>query len=99
MLVAPLLSATASKIPARGTFFARPGFIDDQIASVDILAIEGINCLLRFLRAAHCDKAKSSRTLSHFVHDEHGLSHRAELGEEFFERSFSGLKGEISYIQ
>jgi hypothetical protein len=99
VLVATLAAPTASKVAPRRTFLTRTGFVHDQVTSVDILAVERVNGLLRFLGTAHSDKAKSPRPLRHLVHDQHSLSDCPVLGEEFFQRSLRGLEGEISYIE
>ena len=43
MLVAPLSAAAISKIPPGRALLARPGLIDDQVAAVDVLAVESID--------------------------------------------------------
>jgi hypothetical protein len=99
VLVTPLSASASSEIASRWTFLTWARFVDDQIASIDILAIQGVNGLLRFLRAAHGDESKSSRPLRHFIHHQHRFGYRPKLGEEFFQRSLSGLEREISYIE
>jgi hypothetical protein len=99
MLMAALFTGARSEIAARGTLPTGPGFIDDEIASVDVGAVERFDRSLSFFSRAHSDKAKSARAARHFVHDEHGFSDGAKAGKKFFECSFGRLEGEITYIE
>jgi hypothetical protein len=98
-VLVPALTAPTAEVAPWRTLLTWAGFIHDQVTPVDILAVERVNGLLRFLRTTHGDKAKSPGSLRHLVHDQHSLSDCPVLGEEFFKRSLGGLEGEISYIE
>ena len=92
-------SAAAAKIFARWTIVTGPGFIDHEIAAIDILAVERLDGFLSFFLAAHRNKPKTARALGCAVHHEESLGDGSERGEQFFKRSFRRLEGEIAYIE
>ena len=79
--------------------FHRLGFVDGQITTVVILAVQGVNGLLAFFGAAHGDKTEAAGAVGFTIHDEVGFGDRAVFGKKGVEVLFGGLEGKISYVQ
>ena len=89
---------TASTATSRA-FFAGPGDVDGDGASIQLRAVHGGNGLLRFRFRAHGHKRKTARAVGHAIHHQVGFSNRAIRGECVLQVVFSGVEGKISYKQ
>ncbi len=78
------------------TFFTRTCYVDRQGATVEFLAVQGINGLLRFFGAAHGDERKSTGATRHAIHHQVGFHDRAAGGKSVLQVVFRGFEGEIS---
>ena len=102
-----LVAITTTTIAAAGTAggfatgtarFHGTGFIDGQITTIVVLAMEGVDGLLAFFSAAHGDETETAGAVGFTVHDEVGLGDGAVFGEEGVEVLFGGLEGKISHV-
>jgi hypothetical protein len=93
--VASATTATASAASA----FTRAGFVDHQRASADIAAIDGGNCLLRFVFGCHFDKSEAARLAGVAIRDDLSGSHVAGLSEQVMEFLVGHLVAQIADIK
>jgi hypothetical protein len=95
-------TATATAVIAATTaaggraFFTRLGNAYCEGASSHILAVKGLNGLLRFLVRAHGHESKAARTIGHAIHYQVGFRDRAMRGERVSHLIFSGFQGKAS---
>src|SRR5882672_11033277 len=54
-------AATSTATTATATIFPRPRFVDGQVATVKVCAVELLNCFLTFFIRSHLHKAKAPR--------------------------------------
>src|SRR5262245_59835195 len=90
------VSATATATAAAGSFFAGPGDVHSEVASVEVRSVHGVHGLFRFLIAAHGDEGKSARATAGAIHHEVGLEDRAVCGESVLEIIFRRIEGKVS---
>jgi len=94
-------AATAMTAPATASSFARrTRFVDDKIAAVEVLAIQGLHGLVGFLVILNFDEAKASRLTGEAVPDEGNAGRsntcrRKPLGKIVLRR----LKREIAHVE
>jgi hypothetical protein len=95
-------TATAATVAAAGTrraFFTGTGFVDGQIASSNVLALEGLNGCIRAFFGLHGDKREAAWAAAEFVHDQIDGGHGTVGRKEILEIVFGGVEGEVSYEQ
>src|SRR5947209_8476090 len=69
---AAAIAAATTAAAAPTTIFAGFGFVDFQIATVDLFAVKVGNCRLCFGRRRHFDKSESARAAGFAVFDDVG---------------------------
>ena len=92
------VATTSTTTPWRA-IFAWARNVDGQSTTVEFLAVQGINGLLRFFRAAHGDERKATGATRHAIHHQVCFHDRAASGKRVLEVVFSGFEGEISNKQ
>src|SRR5690349_19318116 len=98
-------TATAAKFApgtataAARTFLTRTGNVDRQRASIELLAVHGVDGLLGFLGRGHGHKSKAARAAAHAIHHQIGFHDRAVRRKCVLEVVFSGVEGKVSYKQ
>src|ERR1051325_7179981 len=90
--------ATTAAAAAR-TFFTRARDVDSERAAVELLAVHGIDGLLRFLRRAHGHESEAARAAAHAIHHQVGFHDCAVRGERVLQVVFGGVEGKISNKQ
>jgi len=90
-------AATASAAAAAA--FTRAGLVDNQGASADIAAIDGGDCLLRFVFGRHFDEPKAASFAGVAVGDDLRGSDVAGFGEQLMELLVGGLIAQIADIE
>jgi len=95
--VAAATAATASAAAAAA--FTRAGLVDNQGASADIAAIDGGDCLLRFVFGRHFDEPKAASFAGVAVGDDLRGSDVAGFGEQLMELLVGGLIAQIADIE
>lgn len=93
---AAVFTTSAATAAATRAVFARTGDIDGEGAAADVLAVQGINGLLRLLGRAHGHEAKAAGAAGHAVHHQVGLDHRAVRRKGVLEVIFGGVEREVS---
>src|ERR1041385_2012897 len=96
---ATAVATSATTATATGTFFARPSFIDGQIATVDVFAMQGLDSLVGIFFGFHGHEREAARASAHFVHDQIDVSDRAMCCKQVLQIIFSGVEGKISHKQ
>ena len=81
------------------TILAGAGFVDGQVAALEVLALECRDGCVAFLGVAHGDKAESAGTAGFTVGDQGDLGRFAVLGEEIAQILVGGVKGQIAYVE
>ena len=100
-LVTTGTSAAAAATAAAGvsrTLFARPGFIDGQGATLNLLSIQGQNSRLGTLFGGHGDECETARPPANLIHNEVNLSDWAVLGKHILEVVFDDIEGKVSNV-
>jgi hypothetical protein len=90
----PATAATAAR-----TLFTRARNVDRERASVQLLAVHGINGFLRFLRGPHGYEREAARAAAHPIHHQVGFNDRAMGSKCVLEVVFGGVEGKISNKQ
>src|SRR6267154_5387235 len=90
------ISTTAAR--PRGAFFTRTGFVDHQVAPIDIFAVKGLDGGFRAFLGFHGDKTESARTAAEFIHDQLDARYRAVLGKKVLELIFRGVVREVADV-
>jgi hypothetical protein len=88
--------ATAATKAALGAGGLRLGLVDDDLATIDLFAIEHGHGFGRVLVAGHGDKAKATRAVADAVEDDRDLADCASLAEQIHECAFSCVIRKIS---
>ncbi len=94
-----LTTAAETTTAARRTFFTRTGDVDSQIATIDILAVQGLDSGFSRFRGFHGDEGKTTRTTRELVHHQVDLDDPAVSGEKVVQVVFDRVEGKISYEQ
>jgi len=89
-------TTAATAAAASRTLFARTGHVDREGATVELLTVQRVNGLLRFIGAAHGDETETTRTAAHAIHHQIGFDDGAVRGERVRQVVFSGVEGKIS---
>src|SRR5262245_25737544 len=97
--VASATVLTASFATSGGAFFAGPGQVDRESASINGSAIQGLRRLLLLLGCAHSDKSEAAGSARGTVHHQIGLGDRAVGGKRVLEVVFREVEGEVSNKQ
>ena len=92
-------AGTASGFATGTARFHGTGFVDGQVTTIVVLAMQGVDGLLAFFGAAHGDETEAAGAVGFAIHDQVGFGDRAVLGKEGVEVLFGGLEGKISYVQ
>src|SRR4051794_40454741 len=88
-------AATTATAAAR---LLRPRLVHRQRAAVGFLVVEAGDRRLRFLIAAHLDKAKSLRAAGVAIHDHLRRLHGAERSKDAFEVGIGDREGQIADV-
>ncbi len=91
-------AAAAATAGVSRTLFARPGFIDGQGATLNLLSIQGQNSRLGTFFGGHGDKRETARPPANLIHNEVNLGDRAVLGKHILEVVFDDIEGEVSNV-
>jgi hypothetical protein len=92
-------TTTTAAATAAGAFFTRASNVNREGASIQLLAVHGINGFLRFFRRTHGDECEAARAAAHPVHHQVGFNDRAVRSECVLEVVFGGVEGKISNKQ
>jgi hypothetical protein len=92
------LAASAAEIAA-GPLFARPGFVDGQGPTLQVLAVLFGNGLIGLVLAAHFHESESAGLVGELVHDQIAAYHISHLGEQIQDIPLGGLERQVSDIQ
>ena len=71
------------------------GFADVHGATVEFLAVQGIDRILSFLRRAHRDEGKTLGATAHAIHHQVRFNNAAVRGKCVLKIVFSGVEGKI----
>lgn len=93
---APAPAAATSAIAA---IFSRSGFIDRQVATVKVCAIELLNCLITFFLRRHFYEAETTRATRVAIFNDGSGFYRPYLGEELLQVITRSLKGQIPNVK
>ena len=91
-------TAAAREFATRTARFHRLGFVDGQVTTVVILAMQGVDGALAFFGAAHGDESKTAGAARFAIHDHVGFRHGAMLSEKLVQVLLGGLEGKISHV-
>lgn len=89
----------AATAKAASTGLLRTGFINGQIATIDVLAIQGGDSCLRFLVGTHFNKAEALGAAGFPIHDHLGRCHGSEIAEQLFKTALVDAVGQIAYVK
>jgi len=92
-------AGTAATTETAAAGLLRPGFIDGEITTVDVLAVQTRNCRLRFLFRPHFNKAETLGATGFPIHDHLGRSHGAEIGKHLFKIALVYAVSQIAYVK
>jgi hypothetical protein len=104
--VAAAASAAAATVAATATaaattcwaLFFRTGFIDCEVATSEILAIQTLNCSRHGLRSIHANESKATWASAFTVNWEKDVCDNAELGEKLADIDIASFEGEIPHV-
>jgi hypothetical protein len=91
-------ATTAAAAAAASASFTRAGFVDGEIATINVLAVEGSDGSLSFRVVGHFDEAETAGAAGVTVHDEGRRSDLTESSEEILELRLRGLEREIADV-
>jgi hypothetical protein len=99
---ATTIAAAATTITAAAaaatTLFAGLGFVDSQIASVEILTVEVFNGIHHGILGIHRDESKATGAVAFAIDRDMHICHCSEIAKKASEIIFIGIKGEIPHI-
>ena len=88
----------AAAAAAATTLFAGLGFVDSQIASVEILTVEVFNGIHHGILGIHRDESKATGAVAFAIDRDMHICHCSEIAKKASEIIFIGIKGEIPHI-
>jgi uncharacterized cupredoxin-like copper-binding protein len=91
-------TATATATKTTGTLFTRTGFIDGELASTKLFAIQSSNRCLHGFWCVHTDKSKPAWATAFTVDRQENIGDAAELAEKVGDFLGVGFEGEIPHI-
>src|SRR4029079_1492734 len=91
--------ATSATTAAAGTFFAGPGDIHREGATIQFLAVQAVDGLLGFLGGTHGNETKAAGAIGRAIHHQVGFSDRAKRGERVLQVVFCRVEGKVSNKQ
>jgi hypothetical protein len=94
-----LTTAAETAAAARRTLFARTGDVHGQVATIEILAVEGLDGSFSRFRSLHGDEGETARATGELVDHQVDLDHAAMSSEQVMEIVFNRVEGKISYEQ
>ena len=97
--VLAVAAATTTAAAAERTLLTGPGDVDGERASINGLAVEGLDGLLGLFGRAHGDETEPAGTASGPVQHQVGFHDRAVRGERVLQVVFGGVEGKVSYEQ
>ena len=92
------VAATTTAAATGWTFFFRTSFIDCEIATTEILAIETLNCSRHGLRSIHANKSETTWASTFTVNWEKDVCNNAKLGEKLADIDIASFEGEIPHV-
>jgi hypothetical protein len=92
-------SSTSASSASASSFFAGPGLVDRQRASVVLLPVQPLNGGLGFLVVAHFHEAKSLAAAAVAVRNNLGAVHGAEGGKQVLQFGIADAESQISNVQ
>ena len=95
----PVAAATAAAATTATTaLFTRPGFVDLQVATLEIGTVESLDGCNHPALGVHCNKRESARASTLPIGRDEHFGHFTMLPEQGPEIIFTALKGEIPHI-
>jgi hypothetical protein len=79
--------------------FARTGFVDRQVASIEVLTIKGAHGRIGLGVITHGDEREAAGFARHPIHHQMDFVDSAVLFEKILKIVLGALKGEITYVQ
>src|SRR3989338_6965035 len=97
---APAAAPPAPPAPAEAPFPGRAGFVDDEVAAQEVLAVQGIDGLLGLVVVHDLDETEAAGLAGVAVADQSGALHRNPgLLEKAAQLFFGGLIGDVADIK
>lgn len=99
----PRLSREAGRLVSLRLFTARrpglhgPGFVDHQLATIEVVAIEHFNGFGCLLVRVHFHKSEAAAAAREFVRNDAGRGYSAGLRKKLLQVAVCGLVGETPY--
>jgi len=90
---------TAAAATRTGALFARTGFVDRQVASIEVLTIKRAHGGIGLGVVIHGDEREAAGFACHPVHHQMNFVDSAVLFEKILKIVLGALKGEITYVQ
>ena len=97
--VAVATAALAAAEPAAGALFAGPGFVDDERAPAEVLAVHFGDGAGGRIGRSHLDEGEAAGPAGFPVRDDAAAGHVAEGGEGLAEIALRGAKRQVANIQ
>lgn len=88
-------AVTTSTTPTAAALFPRASFSHGNVTPVHVLAVQGADGGLRFLRLGHGDKSESARTARDAIGDKIDVFHDSVSGEKILQAQFRGVEGKV----
>jgi hypothetical protein len=91
-------AAVTTAAAATTTLFARPGFVDLQVATLEIYSVESLDGIHHPALGVHCNKRESARASAFPIGRDKHFGHFTIFSEQSPEIIFTALEGEIPHI-
>jgi len=91
-------TSVAAATTATTALFTRPGFVDLQVATLEIGTVESLDGAYHPALGVHCNKRESARASTLPIGRDEHFGHFTMLPEQGPEIIFTALKGEIPHI-
>jgi hypothetical protein len=94
-------TVTAAAAAAAGPWalFARAGFVDSQVASIEVAPIKRGHGCIGLGIVTHGDEREAAGFACHPIHHQMDFADSAVLFEKILKIVLGALKGEITYVQ
>ena len=100
-LAAAAMSATAAAAAvtaATATAFARLGFVDAQVATLEILSVKALDCAHHGILGVHRDKRETTGAAGFPVRGQVDVGHLPVFAKQIAKIVFAATKGEVPHI-
>ena len=91
-------TTAAAAEAATWALFLRTGFIDGELATTEVGAIELFSCGLGLIGRAHGDERETAGAAGHLVHGDVNVGHGTELAESGAKLVFGGLERQVADV-